>query len=638
MRWSPAGLPAILATCAAALSAQTFDYGDAPAPYPTLVADSGAGHEIEGSWFYFGAGVTADADGQPSLMADTDDGDDGVTGLSDPVVGDTLRCQISVVPRPTAPGAFDPEGFVDAWIDYNRDGDWDDADEHVIQNECAGGVCGSTYEPEHALPVPASAVAGITYARFRLTAVPLQEGDVPLYAGLVVGSDGYGEVEDYCVYLAPDGMDYGDAPDPAYPTLSTSDGARHIIVEGMYMGSSIDSESDGQPNASGSGDDTDGSDDDDGIDIGGDLTQGTSFSATITVSAPGFINAWVDFNADGDWDDADEQVCTDVAVVTGTNTATFSVPAAATPGATFARVRFGSEQGLGVTGLAADGEVEDIAVTIAAAQYYDLGDAPAPYPTLLADNGAAHRPVSDPLTEPHVRLGSELTFETDGMPSAGADADNDDGVAFLDSFVPGQTARITAVVAGSIVMADAHLSSWIDFNGDGDWDDAEDALTLVSLGDITGFIGTETCTLTVDVPASATTGNTYARFRVSSAGLGSPGGTVLNGEVEDYQVTIEQAVGANTRRATPTHTTLYPVRRDPATGQTTLAFYNRTPGSVKLALQTLAGETVAVLANRTLDSGFYTLEAGGIRLSSGTYLVRLVAPDRTITRRVVLAP
>ena len=62
-----------------------------------------------------------------------------------------------------------------------------------------------------------------------------------------------------------DEMDFGDAPDPNYPTLLFNDGARHVIVPGVYMGQSVDSEPNGQPDASATGDDIDGNNDDDGV-------------------------------------------------------------------------------------------------------------------------------------------------------------------------------------------------------------------------------------------------------------------------------------------------------------------------------------------------------------------------------------
>ena len=46
-------------------------------------------------------------------------------------------------------------------------------------------------------------------------------------------------------------FDFGDAPDPSYPTYLASDGARHIIPAGggIYLGALIDDETDGLPDA-----------------------------------------------------------------------------------------------------------------------------------------------------------------------------------------------------------------------------------------------------------------------------------------------------------------------------------------------------------------------------------------------------
>src|SRR5262249_6215060 len=42
-------------------------------------------------------------------------------------------------------------------------------------------------------------------------------------------------------------LDFGQAPDPPYPTYLTNNGARHIIVPGFYLGTGVDPESDGRP-------------------------------------------------------------------------------------------------------------------------------------------------------------------------------------------------------------------------------------------------------------------------------------------------------------------------------------------------------------------------------------------------------
>src|SRR5258705_13739216 len=56
-------------------SAAQTDFGDAPAPYPTLFSADGARHLIV-QGIYLGAGVSAEADGQPDRNAAADDGDD----------------------------------------------------------------------------------------------------------------------------------------------------------------------------------------------------------------------------------------------------------------------------------------------------------------------------------------------------------------------------------------------------------------------------------------------------------------------------------------------------------------------------------------------------------------------------------
>jgi uncharacterized repeat protein (TIGR01451 family) len=163
------------------------------------------------------------------------------------------------------------------------------------------------------------------------------------------------------------GIDFGDALDPTYPTLLANNGARHGILPGYYMGSSVDAESDGQPSPTGLGDDSDGNDDDDGVVFSGALQQSAQNSIDVTVSGNGFLNAWMDLNQDGDWADTGERVIVNEAVTTGLNTVTFNLPAISSllPLRTvgiMSRFRFSSTPGLSYTGLAADGEVEDYLV------------------------------------------------------------------------------------------------------------------------------------------------------------------------------------------------------------------------------------------------------------------------------------
>ena len=84
---------------------------------------------------------------------------------------------------------------------------------------------------------------------------------------------------------------------------------------------------------------------------------------SFVTSASGVLSAWLDFNRDGDWADAGEQIFTNAPLHSGFNALTFNVPNTATAtNLTFARFRFSTASNLTFTGSAPDGEVEDYAV------------------------------------------------------------------------------------------------------------------------------------------------------------------------------------------------------------------------------------------------------------------------------------
>jgi VCBS repeat-containing protein len=112
-------------------------------------------------------------------------------------------------------------------------------------------------------------------------------------------------------------------------------------------------------------------DDEDGVTgpAGGPIGFFNAFVKTeleVTASAFGLLDAWVDFNRDGDWDDATEQIFANQQLQEGVNTLFVSTPLApvSKAGDTYARFRFSSNGGLTATGLAADGEVEDYLIQI----------------------------------------------------------------------------------------------------------------------------------------------------------------------------------------------------------------------------------------------------------------------------------
>jgi hypothetical protein len=164
----------------------------------------------------------------------------------------------------------------------------------------------------------------------------------------------------------PDDLDFGDAPDPGYPTVRASNGARHYIVPGFKLGMLIDAETNGLPNWNATGDDTNNLADEDGVFFLPPLLAGTQAWVNVVLTSPtgaGRLDAWLDFDQSGSWQPG-EKVFNNVGLVPGTNNLSFPVPTNAALGPTFARFRLSSAGGLLPAGAAGDGEVEDYQVTL----------------------------------------------------------------------------------------------------------------------------------------------------------------------------------------------------------------------------------------------------------------------------------
>lgn len=156
--------------------------------------------------------------------------------------------------------------------------------------------------------------------------------------------------------------DWGDAPDPGYPTLAASDGASHGFGP-LFLGSALDVDVDGQPSVDADGDTLDGTLDEDGIVFVAPIVVGQGGDLEVTASAAGLLDAWIDWNTNGNWEDT-ERIFTGQAVAAGVNLLSISAPMAAQTGTSFARFRLSSAGIAAPTGRAVDGEVEDYAVQV----------------------------------------------------------------------------------------------------------------------------------------------------------------------------------------------------------------------------------------------------------------------------------
>ncbi|MEE8526307.1 MAG: GEVED domain-containing protein, partial [Thermoanaerobaculia bacterium] len=251
----------------------------------------------------------------------------------------------------------EPGGLVSFTVHVDNTGNTD-VDLTALSDDLLGNLDG-----QGSCAVPQTIVDGGFYECSFSAAVTGNAGTSVTDTVTASGAGSAGAVSDSAsATVTITGTDYGDAPDPSYPTLQASDGARHTLGSGLFLGSGIDADADGQPNADASGDDADGNDDEDGVSHINPLGPGQSASVEIVASAVGVLDAWVDFDGDGTWSAA-ERIFTAQVLTAGTNTLSFTVPADAVLGTTFARYRLSSTGMADPTGLAPDGEVEDYEIT-----------------------------------------------------------------------------------------------------------------------------------------------------------------------------------------------------------------------------------------------------------------------------------
>ncbi len=166
-------------------------------------------------------------------------------------------------------------------------------------------------------------------------------------------------------------------------------------------------------------------------------------------------------------------------------------------------------------------------------EHMDYGDAPDPsFPSMYANNGARHADTG------YIRLGDNVDAESESH----SDDLHDDGVAFLGSsatqggpyslpFRPGQYGAVTVKTGGG-PAENCYLHGWIDWNGDGDWDD--DGENILCGLQVTA---PESDTYEFQVPETISESCIWSRFRLDwNENICSYEGPAAYGEVEDYEL------------------------------------------------------------------------------------------------------
>ncbi|HEX2835594.1 MAG TPA: GEVED domain-containing protein [Thermoanaerobaculia bacterium] len=513
-------------TSGASATTPLFDYGDAPdvgtgpatANYNTTALDDGP-HHLLGvpNAPYLGPCVDDDGGFHQNLAANADDlaaGGNATGTCTDGDDEDGVTFSGSLTPGANATFNVTAGGptqcRVDAWIDWNQNGVFGDSGELI-----AASLTVPTGAPTPLnVSVPATAIPGRTYARFRCSST----GGLP---PIGLGADG--EVEDYAVTVI--GTDLGDAP-ASYGSAS----AQVDPLQPRLLGTCVDTEAAALASANAGGDDAAAGtsrigsciDDEDGITFTSTMATCLTASVNVTASVSSLLDAWIDFNGNGVFGDAGEQIFTNQALNAGPNALSYVVPCTATSGTTFSRFRISASGNTTPTSTSGPGEVEDYLVAIGAT---DFGDAPDSYGTLLASNGPHH------VVAAGFSLGATVDSESAGQPSADANGDgaDEDGVTIPPTLVACSSTNLTITLTNTAGVNTPRLDAWIDFDANGIFDASDRIATSLPL--VAGANN-----LPVNVPCSARTAATYGRFRLTSTGAASPLGAASDGEVEDYAV------------------------------------------------------------------------------------------------------
>ncbi|MFT4539791.1 MAG: hypothetical protein ACI835_002240 [Planctomycetota bacterium] len=194
------------------------DLGDAPVPYPTTVhagngpihlfgiygGDAGPRYQYE----WLGQRIDDHAAECEARIPDMDEYDDGVVffgafgaGGGGVLIDVTVSTGVDILGGSHTYTPLNPL-YLNAWFDWNADGDWDDAGEHVIGAAAGSEIIilapgTSVTLPFFVMPPPAFIEGG--YSRFRLDwgEDVNQVGRIDPTLNLTRGTAQFGEVEDY---------------------------------------------------------------------------------------------------------------------------------------------------------------------------------------------------------------------------------------------------------------------------------------------------------------------------------------------------------------------------------------------------------------------------------------------------------
>ncbi|MEZ5330353.1 MAG: GEVED domain-containing protein, partial [Verrucomicrobiales bacterium] len=528
------------------IAAPDYDFGDLPEDggdllptgYKTLLANDGPRHAVlrdgTDALLYLGRGIDGESDGQPVTGDGSDE--DGVTVSGIVAGGKANFTVVATNLTDVPPGATGQAAYIHAFADWNADGDFDDADETLAAPvKVDPGKVMEPFPIEMNVPFY-SAVGKLVGVRFRYSTTQS-------LANTGIAPDG--EVEDYFFDIGePAELDWGDAPEtgtpgwdrPGYATTRANNGPRHGITKDLYFEPSLpDSEADGIPSADFTGDDgwmpAEGAV---GVDanLEGHILRPVIVYNRLPVAAE--FSVFADTTSDGSFDYVERHEIpaqTDESFEFEIKADLFEMRR----NTIAVRFRLSSQFGLSADGFAADGEVEDVLLENFVAT--EFGDLPLPY-----DQTAGH--FSDNSIRV-LRLGTAVDSEYSPQPHPDAggddlDSDDEDGVSFpslLRPLQPGDSFPVFVSVRNGS-GEDAYLIGFIDWNGDGDFDDLNETSTRVAIPSAPSQQHASGVEFRVPGWSNVVRSKVGARFRISRIPDLGPTGFGAVGEVEDYMLDL----------------------------------------------------------------------------------------------------
>ena len=131
-------------------------------------------------------------------------------------------------------------------------------------------------------------------------------------------------------------------------------------------------------------------------------------------------------------------------------------------------------------------------------------------------------------------------------------------------------------------------------------------------------------------------------FRVTSTGDPRIGlGAIRARGAQNQEINLHGTVSGDVPGSLPQISALSGAIPNPFNPATELSFAIARGGEVKLSVCSLRGHLVTTLVHGPMEAGRYTVtwsgtDATGQTVASGSYIVRLEAPDRAQSRRITL--